>query len=343
MVGMTSLVTLIDRLARVPAALVPSTAEAEAALLASLRYLGSNAAQRSVKADPYWPKWDSPWWHLALCFELGEAARVPERAVSALLAALVAFPIKTFPLTPEDLPPGCDVHTHSMCHCQVGSAYQVLSACAVDVDGAVPWAAPWFVRYQMADGGLNCDSDAYLVKGECPSSMVGTLAPLEAMLLGELVGERAAFVDRAAAFLIERRLMLGSPTRHNAAERLREPGWRQPCFPRFYFYDVLRGLSALTRWAERREQPIPLAAIEAVVEHLLSSFPDGVVRLGRSAQEGIRTVAFAGGEKTWPAASRFALLEATSAIGSASPALTRQWTETRRRLLALHDAHLIMT
>lgn len=339
---MTSLVTLIDRLARVPAVEVPSTPEVEAGLLASLRYLGSDAAQRSVEADPYWPKWDSPWWHFALCIELGEAQRVPERAVSALLAALVAFPVKSFPFTPDDLPPGCDVHTNTLCHCQLGSAYQMLSACEVDVDRALPWAVPWFVRYQMADGGLNCDSDAYLVKGECPSSMVGTLAPFEAMLLGELVGERAAFVDRAGSFLIERRLMLGSPTQHNAAERKREPSWRQLSCPRFYFYDVLRGLNALTRWAEQREQPIPLAAIEPVVDHLLSSFPDGVVRLGRSAQGGVRTLAFAAsGEKTWPPASRFALLEATSAIGSASPALTRQWHETRRRLLALHDARRI--
>jgi hypothetical protein len=340
--SMTSLVTLIDRLARVPVVDVPSTPEIEAGLLASLRYLGSDAAQRSVEANPYWPKWDSPWWHFASCVELGEARRVPERAVSGLLAALVGFPVKSFPFTADDLPPGCDVHTDSLCHCQLGTAYQMLSACEIDVDGALPWAAPWFVRYQMADGGLNCDGDAYLVKGESPSSMVGTLAPLEAMLLGELVGERAAFVDRAAGFLIERRLMLGSPTQHNAVERQRETSWRQICFPRFYFYDVLRGLNALTRWAERRAQPVPLVAIESVVEHLLSSFPDGVVRLGRFAQEGVRTLAFAaGGEKTWPPASRFALLEAASVIGSASPALTRQWHETRRRLLALHDARRI--
>jgi hypothetical protein len=218
----------------------------------------------------------------------------------------------------------------------------MLSACGVDVDVAVPWATPWFTRYQMADGGLNCDNDAYLVKGECPSSMVGTVSPLEAMLTGELRGERLAFVDRAASFLIERRLMLGSSTEHNAAERRREPAWRQLCFPRFYFYDVLRGLDTLTRWAELRAQPIPLSAIEPVIEHLLGSFPDGVVRLGRSVQHGHRTVVFGPtGEKAWPPASRFALLDATSAIGSASPALTRQWSKVRRRLLALHDARCI--
>ena len=340
--GMTSLAALIDRLARVPAVEVPSPPGVEAALFASLRYLGSDAAQRSTERDAYWPKWDSPWWHYLLCVELGEARRVPERAAMALLRALESFPVKTFPLTPDDLPPGCDLHSQTLCHCQLGSAYQMLSACGVDVEAALPWLAPWFVRYQMADGGLSCDHDAYLVKGECPSSMVGTVAPLEAMLLGELTGERASFVDRAADFLIERRLMLGSPSQFNAVEREREPAWRKQSFPRFYFYDVLRGLSALTRWAERRGAPLPLTAIEPVVEHLLGSFPDGVVRVERLAQEGITTGALdATGAWVRKPASSFALFEATSQIGAASPALTREWGETRRRLLQLHEARRI--
>jgi hypothetical protein len=339
---MTSLAAVIDRLAHVPEVEVPPASAVQAALLESVRYLGSDAAQRSTELDIYWPKWDSPWWHFLACVELGEARRVPERAVSALLAALKAFPVKLFPIVPEDLPPGADLD-RALCHCQVASACLMLDACGVDVDRELPWAGPWFVRYQMADGGLSCDGDAYLVKGECPSSMVGTVPSLEAMLLGALEGERAAFVDRAAAFLVERRLMLGSSSQHNAGERQREPAWRQLCFPRFYLYDVLRGLAALTRWSEQREQAIPLAAIEPAVEHLLGSFTDGVVRLGRLAVEGVTTKAL-GPTGTWTrqAASRFALFDATSAVGSASPALTRQWTEVRRRLLRLHDAGRIL-
>jgi hypothetical protein len=339
---MTSLAAWIDRLAHVPEVEVPPAPAAQAALLESLRYLGSDAAQRSTDGHVYWPKWDSPWWHFLACVELGEARRVPERAASALLAAMKAVPLQVFPILPEDLPPGDD-GSRSLCHCQVASAWQMLSACGVDVDRELPWVGPWFVRYQMADGGLNCDNDAYLVKGECPSSMVGSVPSLEAMLLGELDAAREAFVDRAAAFLIERRLTLGSSTQHNAGERQREPAWRQLCFPRFYLYDVLRGLAALTRWSELREQPIPLAAIEPVVEHLLGSFPDGVVRLGRLAVEGLSTRALdAAGAWTRQPASRFALLDATSAVGSASPALTRQWTEVRRTLLRLHDARRIV-
>ncbi|MDQ3370194.1 MAG: hypothetical protein M3680_32660 [Myxococcota bacterium] len=39
------------------------------------------------------------------------------------------------------------------------------------------------VRYQLADGGSSCDSDAYLQRDECPSSMVGTIAPLAAIVV----------------------------------------------------------------------------------------------------------------------------------------------------------------
>ena len=208
---MTSLAALVDRLAHVPEVEVPPAPAVQAALLESVRYLGSDAAQRSTEINVYWPKWDSPWWHFLACVELGEARRVPERAANALLAALKAFPLQVFPILPEDVPPGCDL-SRSLCHCQVASAWQMLSACGVDVDRELPWLGPWFVRYQMADGGLNCDNDAYLVKGECPSSMVGSVPSLEAMLLGELEGAREAFVDRAAGFLIERRLTLGSAT-----------------------------------------------------------------------------------------------------------------------------------
>jgi hypothetical protein len=196
----------------------------------------------------------------------------------------------------------------------------------------------------MQDGGLTCDPAAYLIEGECPSSMVGTIAPFEAMLLGKESAEKNALLDRAAAFLIERRLMLGSTTAHNAEEREAQRGWLLPCFPRFYFYDVLRGIAALARWAELRKRAIPLGAIEFVVDHLATSFPDGVVRLGREA--------FAVHPSTWAktpggawerrSTSRFPLLDALSVVGDACATSTRAWSETRRRLIDLADAGQII-
>jgi hypothetical protein len=158
---------------------------------------------------------------------------------------------------------------------------QLLTACGVDVGTALPWTVPWFARYQMPDGGLSCDTSAYLVADECPSSMVGTVAPFEAVLDGALSEERRLFLTRAAGFLVARRLVLGSPTKHNADERTSAPAWRLPCFPRFYFYDVLRGTSALVRWALVSGEAIPLAGVSLAAMHLARAYPDGVIRIGR--------------------------------------------------------------
>jgi hypothetical protein len=300
----------------------------------SVRYLGSDAARRSLAADSYWPKWDSPWWHMLLLHELGEARRIPAPIVAQMVDALNALPIKVFPIHPSDVPPGSDPYRDSTCHCALGCMHAVLTACGVDVAAALPWVEPWFPRYQMPDGGANCDSSAYLV-AECASSMVGTIATFEAML-----GTTSDFVERAAAFLIARRLMDGSPSQHNAEEREAAPAWLLPCFPRFYFYDVLRGLAALVRWAEVTEQAIPHGAVAITVEGLVERWPDGVVRVERHAHAGRTTLLPTADRSPCPRApvSTFPLLEAAGVIGEPSEGLTRQWSRTRAGLLRLARA-----
>ena len=343
---MTTPAHLLDRLAGVPTPALPMSPAVAAGVDDSVRYLGSDAARRSIEWDVYWPKWHAPWWHMLLLFELGEARRIPEAATRWMLDGLKALKVKTFPFSAADLPPGGDIMKDSVCHCALGCIYQVLAATGVDVDAELPWIEQWFLRYQLEDGGLNCDNGSYLVEGEVPSSMVGTVAPLEAMLLGNLTSQprvdRQRFVDRAGAFLIDRRLVLGSRTRHNASERAREPIWLMPCFPRFYLYDVVRGLSALARWAELQEAYVPLSALEPAVSHLLREFPDGVVRLQRRAFDGAETRVFKQGQWTWDPSTTFPLLEASSIIGDASPSLTRQWSDARQSLLRLLDAKQII-
>ncbi|HWO26977.1 MAG TPA: hypothetical protein VNO30_49950 [Kofleriaceae bacterium] len=323
---------LQQTLARVPE---PEPAPIDDELIAgSVRYLDSDAAARSLDADTYWPKWDSPWWHMLLLHELGEARRIPARIVALMIERVNALPLHIFPIQPEDSPPGTDPYRDSSCHCALGCLHQVLTACGVDVAAALPWIEPWFARYQMADGGASCDDTAYL-SGECASSMVATIAPLEAML----ARPPGDFLDRAAGFLALRQLTNGSPSRHNAAEREAAPKWLLPCFPRFYFYDVLRGLAALVRWAELRDRPLPLAAVAGAASHLAAAFPDGVVRPQRRGYAGTRTMARVDG--AWvrgQPASVFPLLDATSAIGLPAPALTRQWSEARAGLLRLAAA-----
>jgi hypothetical protein len=322
----------------VPDAVADPDPAIDAAIASSVGYLGSDAALDSIAVDPYWPKWNAPWWHAVMLHELGEARQIPARTIARLIDRVNALPVKFFPIYPEDAP-GIDPQRDVLCHCALGCLYQVLAACGVDVDAALPWIKPWFVRYQMADGGLNCDDTAYRVTGECPTSMVATVAPFEAMLLGAWSDAQRGFLARAAQFLIARGLVHGSPTLHNADERAAAASWGAPCFPRFYFYDVLRGLAALVQWAERSGQALPLPAITGAIDPLIAAFPDGVVRVAR---DGIathpRTTALVAGTWVRQPTSRFALLDATDLVGTPSAALTRQWTATRHQLIALIDA-----
>jgi hypothetical protein len=192
----------------------------------------------------------------------------------------------------------------------------------------------------MADGGLNCDEHAYLRADECPSSMVATIAPLEAMLgIAQTAPERA-FVVRGADFLIRRALVQGSPTAHNAQERDAALAWPQPCFPRFYFYDVLRGLAALVRWAEASGTVLPRVAVAEAVNLLGERCPDGIVRIERHAHAGKTTILPTLDRSPSPRApaASFPLLAAASGLGEPSAALTRQWTAARRGLVRLLDA-----
>jgi len=309
----------------------------------SVRYLASADALDAVRANAYWPKWNGPWWHMLLLHERGEGHRIPTVMTRAMVASLDAMPVKIFPIHPHELPRGVDVYRDTSCHCALGCVVPILLACGVDVDGELPWIRAWFVRYQMADGGLNCDPAAYLCGNEVPSSMVGTVAPMEAML--DLTKRRATtedvrFLDDAARFLIHRQLTRGSDTVHNAEERVSALQWPQPTFPRFYFYDVLRGLSVLTEWANRFHKTLPLHAVQDVAGQLASRFPDGLVRVERNAHAGKQSIFHTSHNvwSSWTDASSFPLLEASSGLGTVSPSLTREWSRTRTRILQLMDA-----
>ncbi len=323
----------------IPDAEVPRSAAIADGIAQAVAYLDSDVAVASIEADTYWPKWHSPWWQMTMLWELGEAARIPQRSVAAMVKGLDALRLHTFPIREEEWPAGADRKRDTSCHCALGTIDQVLTACGVDVDAALPWIEPWYARYQMRDGGYSCDEEAYLVEHECPSSMVGTVALFEA-LLRRGPSETA---DRAAAFLVERELRLGSPTVHNAEEREMAPRWLELASPRFYFYDVLRGSSALVRWAASQRRTIPARAIVRVVDHLVATSPDGIVRVGRRPFAGIGTLAREA-DGTWkrqPVAPTFALVDAVSVVGQPSEVLTAEWRATRHALVGLIDDGLV--
>lgn len=322
--------TLRARLAAVPAVTLEETAATQQRIDDAVAYLASSEAVASVQAESYWPKWRGPWWQMLTLYELGLADRIPKRIVRAMAASLDALPMHTFPLRPEDCPPELEPR-HVSCHCALGCMDQLLDACGVDVDRELPWIRAWYTNHQMADGGYNCDERAYLVEGDAPSSMVGTVPVLESLLRRG----PSDTADRAAAMLIARELRHGSHTEHNAAERESAKQWGELAFPRFYLYDVLRGAAVLVRWAVAHGRALPLAAVTPVLEHLLAHASDGVVRTGRLSWVGCNTFV---ADDNWKGRRPAEPPHISHEPGTASAALTRQWAALRSDVIALIDA-----
>jgi hypothetical protein len=229
----------------------------EEQLKPSIEYLGSAEAQRSFDYDPYWPKWNSPWWHMTLLWELGAAGRIPPQALQRLMKALQTKYLQFFPLTEAEIPPGVDPISEIMCHCGLGTAYQILKAASVDVDRELPWIRKWMVQYQIADGGWNCDEAAY-TKAQPKSSVVSSLPILESLLtMTNRSDKENQALDAGAEYILKRRFV-----RSLKSGEVINPDWLQLTFPRFYEYDLLRGLSFCVKWANQRQKPLPKQTIE---------------------------------------------------------------------------------
>ncbi|MCI0340918.1 MAG: hypothetical protein L0216_07150 [Planctomycetales bacterium] len=321
----------------------PARAEApppsEAAVAETIAYLASREASVAIAADPYWPKWDSPWWRMTLLWELGRAGRIPREIVGEMAAALRAKYLPVFPLRAEEVPAGVDTYRDVACHCALGTIAQVLTACGVNVDPALPWLRPWFLRYQLPDGGWNCDEAAY-TRPVPRSSVVSTLPVLEAALGGlsrPLTPEEEALLDRGAAYLIRRRLCRSV----SRGDRLMDEAWLLPCFPRFYHYDVLRGLTFLVTWAERRRRPLPAEAVAEAVTVLGAQLDSGgILHVGRRGYAAERTLR-RGADGAWTPghpAGTFPLLDEVSRVGRPSPELTAAWRAALAGLRRLADA-----
>ncbi len=302
----------------------------------SIRFIQSAQAQDWLEKHPYWPKWSAIWWQLQLLRELGFESLVPRSVVEAFAKSVKSTFRDAFfeSEAPADIVG--DYGQSLPCPCQLGNLCLVLRAYGVDVDQTLPWARNWFVRYQMSDGGMSCDEAAYQASPQA-SSMVGVISCFEAMLGWEpsqLNDDQAQFIERAANHLVQRRLVKASTAPANASEIADEADWKQAAFPRFYFYDVLRGLTALVEYAKRYNRPIPVEAVLPAVESLVQRFPDGRIQIERQSYEGCRTLMM---EADWERADAIfhPLLNRVSQIGRISPSLTREWARVRGDLQTL--------
>lgn len=304
----------------------------------SLDYLVSQAALDSIKIDPYWPKWDSPWWHMMLLHEMGLTESIPSEAINWMLDFMEQHYLKSFPFKEEDVPAGLDPLSNIACHCQLGTMHQLLKCYGVE-ESRLAWLREWYLRYKLPDGGLNCDEGAYL-KPRPKSSVVSTLPPLEAMLAygDDLSKAELSFLDDGARYLIERKVFRSATT-----GAIMDEAWLKLCFPRFYHYDILRGLSFLLSWSRLRAQALQASAIVEAVRLIDDAFADGLVSPGRQCFAGASSRFYNPETGNWsrqPARS-FALLEEVSRQGEVSPYLTKLWQEARVNLASLLEAGLI--
>jgi hypothetical protein len=295
-------------------------------ILQSVSYLDSDEAVDSLHADPYWPKWDSPWWHMTLLYEMGLADKIPDRALDAFQSVARKHYIDVFPLKEEEIPEGCDTTRNICCFCALGTAMQIFESRGIRSDEVMPWARSWFERYQINDGGYNCAEEVYL-RDTPRSSIVSTVPMLEALLkLSDrgLSDEESQFLDRGIQYLLERRLFKSL----SKQDAVIDPDFLKLTFPRFYEYDVLRGLKLVTDWAIKRNKKLPWPAVEeafAIVGSKVNA-QEATINLERQFYADKRTLA-KDENGDWTRghdASVFPLLEATGALGP-SPFLFRQF------------------
>lgn len=264
-------------------------------------------------------KWDGAWWHMAVLYEMGEVKRIPQSAIERAIHLLKTQVWPTFIISADDHPTiESDKMKLDCCHCELAVFYMILMAYGYDLDKELPWIREWLLKHQLPDGGLNCDPDAYTHSKK--SSIVSTLPPLEAILWHtdrEFTEQEAVFLDEGARYLIEHRLVCSKQNGN-----VIDTDWLKPCFPRFFEYDILRGMSFLAEWSRRRNKLLPVGLIHEGLERLNTSMAAEGLRIGRQVFDP---------QGPW-GGQTFSLLEATAGIGVVSPYLTKQLDRVIERL-----------
>ncbi len=296
--------------------------EAEA-LAETVAFVSGPAAEADVRARWYWPKWNSLWWRMLLLHELGLSVHVPRSTADALASAIDAGCLHFFPLRQEEIPPGTDTWRQVACHCQVGTVVQVLSACGINPRERLPWIREWFARYQLADGGWNCNEAAY-TRSKPGSSFLSTATAAEGALV---VGCRDE-ARRGAGYLAARNL-----ARSLSKNKIAVAAWLKPCFPRFYEYDVLRGLRLLARLGE----PVARRNIEEAVLAVDAALSDPACPPYWSF-EGIDSYGLqANGTWAREPVTGFPLLEVARTAEVGGAALRMEWAETAAALSGISN------
>lgn len=298
------------------------------AILSQFRDLGTaletDESLNSIKLDPYWPKWDSPWWKAVLLLECGQAELIPRRFIDTLIAAVDAHYLHTFPVQDGQIPEGCDPYRQIICHCALGTLCKLLVASREDVFERLPWVYDWFTEFQLPDGGYNCDEAAYTKSRK--SSFLSTLPMLEAMLdiyASTQDARLLPLLQAGADYLISHRIF------RSTSGKIIDPSWLQLSFPRYHDYDVLRGLAFVAKWTAITGAKLDLAVLNEslqIVAKLVDQ--DGCLKIGIDKISAEGSLYYRKEDWAWDEqAGKFACLSELSKPGSRAIALTKQWQE----------------
>ncbi|MBX9671359.1 MAG: hypothetical protein K2X93_27470 [Candidatus Obscuribacterales bacterium] len=311
----------------------------EPQLSLSSRYLSSEDSAKSMEIDPYWPKWNSPWWHMTLFYEMGLAKDIPYMSLELLESALEKKYLHFFPFSESEVPAGFDPIAHVLCQCALGTAHRILHHAGRDTSN-MPWIREWFVKYQLPDGGYNCDETVYTNNGK--SSMISTVHLVESLLEYDDLNETETQVlDRAVDYLLKRRLLHSL----SKADQIIDSNWISITFPRFYEIDILRTLNCVARWSKKRNKVLPWSAIAEVVSLMHEKSRNSELTVEREFYKSCNT-RVRNADGSWQPkqeSSVFPLLEAVGTKGAASPFLVDQWLRTVELLKHLNESKLLST
>lgn len=225
----------------------------------------SEEAFLMIERDVYWPKWDSPWWYMLLMDETERTKEIPVDVLKELLVCADRQYLKIFPANPGDVPEQVNSCTEVMCFCFLGNLMRLGSILELDVFAYMPWAEEWVRRYQLPDGGYNCDEIAYQEQGK--SSVVSTAAMLEGMVeYSRFIGDNerfAANMQKAVSYLLKHQFYLSS-----TGSEIEGVEWEKIIFPRFYEYDFSRGLEAVLDFLDLTGKKIRAKAAEKAIKLL---------------------------------------------------------------------------
>lgn len=309
----------------------------EPSIQKAIEFLSQSDAYQSIERDPYWPKWNSPWWHMLLLHELGLTKDIPKLAILKMVEVLKKHYLPVFPINQEEVPAGTDPFRKIACLCAVGSIYQVLFTYGVDVDKELPWMRQWFLRYQLPDGGLNCDEAAY-TKAIPRSSIVSTLPCLESVLFcrnQDLTDAEKVFLERGANYLLRHRLF-----RKSSTGEIINQNWLEIRFPRFYDYDFLRGYYFLAKWRQYSGFTIPDELTNEVEELVAKQMTTPGIQLKRYNLFDKRSYNPNSSESwSWGEASEIELMKAVSYDGAFCEPLTKKWNEIKPKRALVTESY----